>query len=91
MGRWHGDEWRWRPQEHPSQASSTISVIEVPDEEKKDPPPRAKRVPFGFSRALAETDDWEQAMDQIKTATEMTDEQRRLLAEALGCGDVPLC
>jgi hypothetical protein len=86
---------------------TTISVIEVPEEEKEDPPPKAKRVPFGFSRALKNEED-EGNKDELTDQTRDDEEwvarveranlayldriaQRERLEDAVARGDVPLC
>lgn len=48
--RWSGDEWRWHRWSAPAIPLYSISVIEAA--EKHAPPANARRVPFGFSRAL---------------------------------------
>ena len=44
--RWNGDEWRWRVSYHQAPRHHTISVIE--SAERREDPPNAHRVPFGF-------------------------------------------
>lgn len=51
----HGEQWRWWAEQHRYPSAASISVIEPPKGEADKPQPEAvKKVPFGFSRALAD-------------------------------------
>lgn len=60
MMRWNGEGWRWREHLHRRPTSRTISVIERTADQEQDARDRdegklkagARRVPFGFARAL---------------------------------------
>lgn len=89
MGRWNGDNWRWHKRCHPEVTQRTIAVIEVPEEERKKPAPGAKRVPFGFGRALAEGTKDPNPLGEVSPWG--NSRQRRSLQRAIAKGDVPLC
>lgn len=60
---WNGDSWRWHVEYHPPPLRTTIAVIEPPspsyDEyaERKARQKDAKRVPWGFARALLDDEE----------------------------------
>jgi hypothetical protein len=51
---WNGDEWRWHRWNAPAAGPRYISVIEPAQE--RDAPEGARRIPFGFSRVLQQTE-----------------------------------